>query len=92
MNLVVIYDICHPRRLQRVAKIMEDYGKRTQKSVFEVEVGQRSQAEMRRRIELEINEEEDGVKYFPLCGQCMKLLWVFGKGAPPEDTQSVLVL
>ncbi len=33
---VAAYDISHPGRRQRVAQILQDYGRRVQKSVFEV--------------------------------------------------------
>ena len=35
MNMIVAYDIADPKRLQRIAKIMKDYGLRVQKSIFE---------------------------------------------------------
>ncbi|HQM85027.1 MAG TPA: CRISPR-associated endonuclease Cas2, partial [bacterium] len=35
-NRLILYDIRDPKRLLRVAKIMENYGYRVQKSVFEV--------------------------------------------------------
>jgi CRISPR-associated protein Cas2 len=33
---IVLYDIRDPKRLRKVAKIMENYGIRVQKSVFEI--------------------------------------------------------
>ncbi|NCP04445.1 MAG: CRISPR-associated endonuclease Cas2 [Deltaproteobacteria bacterium] len=70
MNLLVAYDIAHPRRLQRIAKVMQDYGLRVQKSVFEIEITPVKLAELRRRAEAEMDMTVDGVKYFPLCGDC----------------------
>ena len=70
MNMIVAYDIAHPRRLIRVAKIMKDYGLRVQKSVFEIETNPALFREMRHRIENELVFTEDGVKYFPLCKGC----------------------
>ena len=90
--MVVAYDICHPRRLRRVAKVVEDYGRRVQKSVFEVEVGPAAFGELRRRVEREIEPLEDGVKYYPLCGACLGRMWTFGVGSEEVDQSSVLVL
>jgi len=70
MRMIVAYDIADPRRLQRVAKIVKDYGVRVQKSVFEVEVSETVLAKMRKRVEKVIDFAQDEVKYFPLCGQC----------------------
>ena len=80
MNLLVVYDIAHPRRLQRVAKIMEDYGVRVQKSVFEVTLDTLRLKEMKARIEAEIEPEEDGVKLFPMCVKCAGTVEVIGLG------------
>ena len=38
MDMLVIYDITEPRRLNKVAKVIKDYGIRVQKSIFEVDV------------------------------------------------------
>jgi CRISPR-associated protein Cas2 len=70
INIVAVYDIADPRRLRRVARIMEDYGLRVQLSVFEVNLPYRSFCEMRNRVENTILSEEDGVKYFHLCNSC----------------------
>jgi len=80
MNMIVAYDIAHPRRLTRVAKIIKDYGSRVQKSIFEVTVDKRRFVEMKARIEDEIEPAEDGVKYFPLCEKCAGTLENIGNG------------
>ena len=37
-HYLIIYDITDNKRLQKIAKIMEDYGERIQRSVFEIEI------------------------------------------------------
>jgi CRISPR-associated protein Cas2 len=51
MNMIVAYDITDGKRLNRVAKVMLDYGVRVQKSIFEVEVSQKVFRELKKRIE-----------------------------------------
>ena len=80
MNMIVAYDIADERRLARVAKIVKDYGIRVQKSIFEVTVNDGVFAEMKGRIEDVIVEDEDGVKYFPLCEKCAGTVEIIGKG------------
>ena len=92
MNMVVAYDIAHGRRLNRVAKVMKDYGVRVQKSVFEVEVSPAAFAQMRRRTEAELEPEEDGVKYFPLCARCADTLIALGWCARGVEEEPFLVL
>jgi CRISPR-associated protein Cas2 len=92
MNMIVAYDIANPRRLQRIAKIMEDYGMRVQKSIFEVEANDRSFAEMKRRAEKEMDWDEDGVKYFPLCEPCSGALVVLGVCSDGWDDRSYMII
>ena len=80
MNMLVIYDISEPKRLKKVAEIIKDYGKRVQKSIFEVDVDTKIFNEMRLRIENTIEVSEDGVKYFPLCKKCMNSVEIIGLG------------
>ena len=80
MEMIVAYDIADPKRLRRVAKVMEDYGTRVQKSIFEVSVKASVFREMKGRIEQTIAPAEDGVKYFPLCEKCAATVEIIGRG------------
>lgn len=92
MNMIVAYDIAHPRRLGRIARIMKDYGHRVQKSIFEVNVDERRFEELRRRVEFVLIREEDGVKYFPLCNRCADTLIALGVCAVmPVDSDYLIV-
>jgi len=87
VNMLITYDIAHPKRLYRVAKVMQDYGLRVQHSVFEAELTPGQFKEMRLRTEEEMDFLEDGVKYFPLCNQCDYLWFSLGNG-PVEMPES----
>jgi CRISPR-associated protein Cas2 len=63
---LVIYDICNAKRLSRIAKKMEDFGIRVQKSVFEIEADKK-QIDKLRYIVNRIIEEDDFVVYFEIC-------------------------
>ena len=90
--MIAAYDIADPRRLNRVAKVLKDYGTRVQKSIFEVTVDNRVFTEMKDRIEEEIEASEDGVKYFPVCEKCAGTLEVIGQGVfiDPDEEYAVL--
>ena len=92
MNMIVAYDIAHPKRLGRVARIMKDYGHRVQKSIFETDVDERRFEEMRRRVEYVMVRELDGVKYFPLCDRCADTLVALGVcGIMPDEGEYLIV-
>jgi CRISPR-associated protein Cas2 len=80
MKMIVTYDISEPMRLVRIAKVMEDFGIRVQKSVFKVELKVGLFEKMKVRIEREMEPGIDGVKYFPLCEKCAGTLEVIGQG------------
>lgn len=66
MHWLVIYDICDPKRLRKVAKIMEAFGIRVQRSAFELKASRDLIENIRKRLKTIISEE-DSVAYIPLC-------------------------
>ncbi len=72
MFFVVIYDIRDVKRLHKVAKVMESFGQRVQKSIFECELESLALLKMRSQVEKVIDPEEDSVKYFRLCSTCFE--------------------
>ena len=92
MFVLVAYDIADNRRLQRIAKIMEDYGDRVQYSVFEMDVEQATFREMKRRTERVLEEEVDGVKYFFICERCAGRIDVVGYDADRTEQASSRIL
>ncbi len=66
-NWLIIYDIRDEKRLSKVAKAMESYGTRVQKSVFEMIANPDIIQELRRKIGNIIDETEDFVVYFEIC-------------------------
>jgi len=64
------YDIADDRRLQRVGRLMEDYGQRLQYSVFLCRLEPHDLKRMRRRLLRLLNLKEDRVFLLPLCQEC----------------------
>jgi len=80
MNMIIAYDIADPQRLTKIAKVMEDFGTRVQKSIFEATVNDHIFKEMKQRVEQIIVWEEDGVKYFTVCEKCSQTVEIIGQG------------
>ena len=79
---LIAYDIRHPARLRKLAKIVQDYGIRMQKSVFEAELLPSELQNMMRRMKSIINPSEDGIKIFRLCQSCEAKRSGAGLGKP----------
>lgn len=92
MNMIVAYDIADPRRLNKIAKLIKDYGVRVQKSIFEVDVDSRRFSEMKISVEEVIEASEDGVKYFPLCEKCAGTVEIIGQGVFVDPDEEYYVL
>lgn len=80
MRYLIIYDISDEKRLLKVAKTMEDFGKRVQKSKFEMELTKKDLKNLMKRIASIIDPETDGVKYIPLCKKCTANIEILGEG------------
>jgi CRISPR-associated protein Cas2 len=92
MNMLVAYDIGNPRRLNKIAKIMKDYGLRVQRSIFEIDVSPPGFACMRQRVEAVMDPCEDGVKYFPCCAPCSEVWFSLGVGSGPSQTSDEFIV
>jgi len=66
MKYVVAYDITHPRRLRRVARICEDFGDRVQYSVFECNLDHFELSELLRQLASEMDLKEDKARVYPI--------------------------
>ena len=79
ITYLVCYDIAEPKRLRRVAEVMEDFGKRVLYSVFECYLTPVQLAAMRQAVEPLLDPLEDSVRYYVLCQRCEKAIEHLGR-------------
>lgn len=91
MFTVVTYDITDDSRRLRVATKLKDYGERVQYSVFECILEDRMLQGLIREVTPLINEEEDSIRIYRLCGGCRKGISVYGRGIVTEDKDVFIV-
>lgn len=80
---LVIYDVANPRRLVRVAKVLERKAIRLQYSVFLGLWDSFAATEVLAEVQLEINPRKDDVRAYRLPTRCRAE--VFGRAALPMD-------
>ncbi len=90
--MLAVYDIADQKRLNRVAKVLKDYGVRVQESKFEIEVTPQGFDQLRKRIASVIEPEVDGVKYIPLCAKCLAKTEIIGLGSFIDPDEEFYVL
>lgn len=66
---LVSYDVRDPKRLRKVAKLLEGYGHRVQLSVFRIRMNRQSLEKLRWELS-EIMTLEDDLLVIPLCERC----------------------
>ncbi len=92
MFIIVSYDIVDDRRRTKLAKVLLDYGERVQKSVFECRLDDRLFLKMKKDIETLIDQEEDSVRYYFLCGRCVREVEVSGLGGFREEDETLIIV
>lgn len=96
MLILIAYDVstvekAGRRRLRRVAQACSDYGTRVQKSIFECQVGQKEWVELRSRLLMECDVDEDSLRFYYLDETAMQRTEHHGV-AKPIDLSEPLIL
>lgn len=85
MIYIVAYDISSNRRRTRVAKALQSWGYRIQKSVFQLRLDAAGLNAMRARLAALISEAEDVVHIYPLCSTCAERAEILGAAVALDD-------
>lgn len=96
MLVLITYDVSTTdapgrRRLHRVAKVCENFGQRVQHSVFECLVDPGQWAQLRAKLEAEIEPEEDSLRYYFLGANWKRRVEHVGV-KPAYDPQGPLIV
>ena len=89
MIYLFAYDIASDRVRNRVSNLLEDYGVRVQKSVFELRVTKPRSRTLARRIGRLI-DQGDSLRVYPIPQRSIFAIEVFGSGLPPEASDFIL--
>jgi CRISPR-associated protein Cas2 len=78
MRYIIAYDIGDDRRRLRVAKFLEGWGRRVQKSVFECKLSPDELDKIHTRLKQILILDEDRCHLYRLCGECVPKRIVIG--------------
>lgn len=67
MFVVVSYDVKDDRHRGKIFKILKNFGQWVQFSVFECDITKADYLRMRDRLEKQIKEEGDSIRFYLLC-------------------------
>jgi CRISPR-associated protein Cas2 len=80
MHILISYDITCDSIRNKVAKLLEDHGRRVQYSVFECILHEAALIRLRAKLQDLINYETDSVRFYRLCLRCKHAVDILGKG------------
>jgi len=78
MFYLICYDVVLDRRRNKVAHLLEGYGMRVQKSVFECVLSPDQREMLQRKLNRYIKPEEDQVRFYPLSPRYRQKVLVLG--------------
>ncbi|MGF1496967.1 MAG: CRISPR-associated endonuclease Cas2 [Elainellaceae cyanobacterium] len=80
MFYLICYDIVNDRRRDRTARLLEGYGLRIQKSVFECNLTPDQYDFLQRRLQTKryLNSDEDQIRFYPMSPRHRKLVVILG--------------
>jgi len=84
MFIVVCYDIPDDKRRNRISDILEGFGERVQRSVFECDIKPEHLKKMKEKL-VKVLKDDDSVRYYYLCGECVTKVEVVN-GPPVTKT------
>src|SRR5438105_14560438 len=87
---VIAYDIPDDRRRTKVHKILLGFGKWTQYSLFECFLTRKQLVLLRSKLAEHLIAQEDSVRFYPLCVNCVSKVETIG-GSLPSDDQLFIV-
>lgn len=91
MLIVVSYDIPSDRRRTKLANALKDFGQRVQYSVFECRLDAEELDLLRRRLLRLVDNSEDSLRFYVLCGACVERVEVHGEGEVVENPDVYIV-
>lgn len=93
-TFIVSYDVCCPKRLRRVYRLMRGWGDHIQLSVFRCELNARELVELRSELSFVIKHDEDQVLFVdvgPVDGRGSTSIRAIGKVYIHPERRAIVV-
>lgn len=91
MKKIFCYDISNPRRLSKIAKELNKFGYRIQKSFFSCSL-ENNDGQLLARIEKLIDEKSDKVAIYTICDKCLNNGYYIGCEASDFSEKDYFIL
>lgn len=85
MLILISYDLEDDRGRTRLAKLLQDFGPRVQKSVFEADVQPKELERLCAKLAKIQLGKEDSIRLYQLCESCLPKIRIWGRGKVTKD-------
>lgn len=94
MIIIISYDIIKQNKRNKIVRVLREYGKRVQKSVFECDVSEKDRLDIFSRLSKimrDKKEEKDSIRFYKVCDKCLSQAKIIGEGKL-EKRESYLII
>jgi len=89
-HLVIVYDIVDDKSRRIVGEILEGFGRRVNRSVFEISIkSTKVRAMLEQALLTEIDPKLDSIRIYNICANCIPKSSVLGKEPEAFDREGV---
>jgi CRISPR-associated protein Cas2 len=92
MKRVISYDIMNDSRRNQIFKILKDYGRWVQYSLFEIDCDEKRWIELEHRLFALLDKEEDSLCIYHLCHSCQRKTCYKGESSEESVKESDYIL
>jgi CRISPR-associated protein Cas2 len=89
---LVCYDVVLTKRRNKIAHLLEGYGMRVQKSVFECVLTEHQYAMLNRKLSKFIKADEDQVRFYPLSAHTRRQVIILGTQPPRQIDDAAFIV
>lgn len=76
--IVIAYDIEKDRKRREVVKLLQPWGRRVNKSVFECFISDTELKKLKVKLEKKVKNGSDSILFYPLCADCIDKIERYG--------------
>ena len=94
MFYLICYDVVNDRRRNRVSRLLEGYGLRVQKSVFECVLTPDQYELLQRRFQTKryLDPDEDQIRFYPIAHRHRQIILTLGTQPQRQVDDSVFIV
>jgi CRISPR-associated protein Cas2 len=87
---VIAYDVTDDKRRRKLHNLLSGYCGWTQYSLFEGHLTSKERVALEEKLCRIIDEDEDSVRFYPLCADDVERVMTFGSD-PPDETSEIII-